>query len=458
MKTVFKNIGPISEAELELKDLTIIAGANNTGKTYLAYTLYGFLRLIQNPFFLRNRLDHLPFDLHKAVKKILDSSEALFSVEDFDKKAKQVVKQILHISADNISDIFSSLQDDFEGAEFFLYPDYSLPERLESSVRFKIGRKKECHVAASFENNLLSFNLLNCESSIPPEIMEGILISAFARLCVPKLPEPFILSSERFGISLFYKELDFTKNRLVEILQKLKDKGNRKNIDPFFLMMDQTSSRYAQPIKDNIDYTRDLEFVQRKRSPLINSKLFDNVKEMAGGHFKYREGIRFISKARKHSKFDIPLHLASSSARGLSDLYFFLKHVARKDQLLIIDEPESHLDTANQIEMARLLARCVNNGLKVLITTHSDYLIKEFNNLIMLNQDFSGKEKFLKKYSGCYGENDYLKQESIGAYISEKGSLIACEVDRFGLNMPNFDRTIDQINMIANELALSVEK
>ena len=118
---------------------------------------------------------------------------------------------------------------------------------------------------------------------------------------------------------------------------------------------------------------------------------------MAGGQFKYREGIRFISKARKHGKFDIPLYLASSSARGLSDLYFFLKHVARKDQLLIIDEPESHLDTANQIEMARLLVRCVNSGLKVLITTHSDYLIKEFNNLIMLNQDFSGNRKVFKK-------------------------------------------------------------
>lgn len=57
MKTVFKNIGPISEAELELKDLTIIAGANNTGKTYLVYTLYGFLRLMQDPFFPRNRFD-----------------------------------------------------------------------------------------------------------------------------------------------------------------------------------------------------------------------------------------------------------------------------------------------------------------------------------------------------------------------------------------------------------------
>ena len=40
----FRNIGPIKKAEMELGDLTIIAGRNNTGKTYVAYTLYGFLK------------------------------------------------------------------------------------------------------------------------------------------------------------------------------------------------------------------------------------------------------------------------------------------------------------------------------------------------------------------------------------------------------------------------------
>ena len=44
MKFRFKNIGPIEKAELEIGDLTIIAGHNNTGKTYLVYTLYGFLK------------------------------------------------------------------------------------------------------------------------------------------------------------------------------------------------------------------------------------------------------------------------------------------------------------------------------------------------------------------------------------------------------------------------------
>jgi len=44
MKFRFKNLGPIKQADLELGDLTIIAGRNNTGKTYLAYALYGFLK------------------------------------------------------------------------------------------------------------------------------------------------------------------------------------------------------------------------------------------------------------------------------------------------------------------------------------------------------------------------------------------------------------------------------
>ena len=48
VKFRFRNIGPVKDAELDLGDLTIIAGRNNTGKTYLVYTLYGFLKMWGN--------------------------------------------------------------------------------------------------------------------------------------------------------------------------------------------------------------------------------------------------------------------------------------------------------------------------------------------------------------------------------------------------------------------------
>ena len=43
MKIKLKNLGALRQAEFELGEMTIICGANNTGKTYATYALYGFL-------------------------------------------------------------------------------------------------------------------------------------------------------------------------------------------------------------------------------------------------------------------------------------------------------------------------------------------------------------------------------------------------------------------------------
>ena len=191
------------------------------------------------------------------------------------------------------------------------------------------------------------------------------------------------------------------------------------------------------------------------RGEIYDSKLFNDIRDMLGGSYiASGDDIRFKSKARKGG-FDIPLHLASSSARGLSDLYFFLRHVAKKGQLLIIDEPESHLDTANQIQFARLLARAVHAGLKVLITTHSDYIVKEINNLLMLSQDFEEKDEVLKKLK--YSEHDYLKPESVRAYVAENNSLTKCVIEKYGIDMPVFDTTIDKINRVSSELSVRLK-
>ena len=176
---------------------------------------------------------------------------------------------------------------------------------------------------------------------------------------------------------------------------------------------------------------------------------------MEGYYRSSRDEIEFTSR-RKGRDFNIPLHLASSSARGLSDLYFYLRHMAQKNQLVIIDEPESHLDTANQIQLARLLTRMIQAGLKVLITTHSDYIIKEVNNLIMLSRSFKNKNRVIKKLG--YKENDFLCPESVQAYVAEGNSLSKCDVDGFGIDMPVFDETIADINRISNELTSRLEE
>lgn len=275
------------------------------------------------------------------------------------------------------------------------------------------------------------------------KIFRGFVFVWFVK---EKMPIPFILSAERFGISLFYRELDFNKNSIIELLQTMENENRDGDIP--YMAINRYAAKYAKPVKDNISFTRSLPDMS---SEMMESKLNSGIENMMKGKYiSEKNGVFFISK---DDKFKIPLHMASSSARGLSDLYFYHGHVDRKTgQTLIIDEPESHLDTRNQILMARALARCVNAGVRVLITTHSDYIIKELNNLIMLSHDFPGKDKFLKEFKEDYDSNDYLCKDKVRAYVCREGRLDACEIDSRGMMMPLFDDVIYDINLISDTL------
>jgi predicted ATPase len=43
MKVCFENLGVIKKGSIELNNLTLFCGSNNTGKTYAMYTLYALL-------------------------------------------------------------------------------------------------------------------------------------------------------------------------------------------------------------------------------------------------------------------------------------------------------------------------------------------------------------------------------------------------------------------------------
>lgn len=459
----FSRVGPIKEADLELGDFTIIAGSNNSGKTYLAYTLYGFLKMWRvwpdvEYFLTGDEFSRYDPSVHSLIvegiaTEVMESGQARRIVDwnTLNQERHLLVGAVAHAFSEvALAEVFSSPKRAFEGASIGVELGGSFP-RGSRVVKMTTQAGEALSVRYDGESLVLAKSNVENRRWDHSETLE-YLASLYLHFLFPELViTPFVLSAERFGISLFYKELDFTKNRLVDWLQTMRDDKSSKRFSPVSLI-DTFTSRYALPIKDNIDYTRSIADIQRQRSALHEDKLFDEVKDMMDGYFRSEgDDIQFRSKARKERRFSIPLHRASSSARGLSDLYFFLRHVAQDNHLLIIDEPESHLDTANQILLARLLARCVRAGLKVLITTHSDYLIKEINNLIMLSRSFTGKGEIARKLK--YREDDFLEPDSVRAYVAEDYTLRRCDVDAFGIEMPVFDETIDRINTAANELA-----
>ena len=66
----------------------------------------------------------------------------------------------------------------------------------------------------------------------------------------------------------------------------------------------------------------------------------------------------------------------------LAPLVLFLRGVIRPGDTLIIEEPEAHLHPRDQTKLAITFARLVRAGVRVIVTTHSDWLLQQIGNLI----------------------------------------------------------------------------
>jgi predicted ATPase len=241
---------------------------------------------------------------------------------------------------------------------------------------------------------------------------------------------------------------------MIEQLQK------KSKIEPFdFLnMLNDSLSRYSKPIKDEIDFVRDLDNIQKNTTPLLEThpEIFNVFKEILGGEYEVQdEGSILFSFDQDGSSNQVPLHASSSSVKSLVDLNFYIKHLAKPGDLLIIDEPELNLHPANQRKLAKLFTRLMKAGVKLLMTTHSDYLIKEFNNLILLNYSFQGKEKLMEKYN--YTEDDILDKNDVKVYISDQNTLTPATITDLGIEVGSFDQEIIEMNNFFNEATVNYD-
>ena len=85
-------------------------------------------------------------------------------------------------------------------------------------------------------------------------------------------------------------------------------------------------------------------------------------------------------------KENLPLMHASSMVSDLAPIVLYLRHLVQPGNVLIIEEPESHLHPAMQVELTRQLAKLVKVGYRVIITTHSEWILEELANVVQRSQ------------------------------------------------------------------------
>lgn len=455
-------LGPLRQAEFELGDMTIICGGNNTGKTYATYALYGFLSFWRGMFSVG-----IPKD---EIAKLIDNGTLQLNLNDYTKKAGDIINSACKAYNKNLAMVFGSSDKLFADTKFSIAlqdKDISPLESFELSLGS--SKKQLLQISKSKNDEFVTITLLLDKNQEP--VSENALASTIGNALKDIIfgdlfRNPFIASAERTGAAIFRKELDFARNRFIDQMST-KD----KNLDPYELL-NKVFTGYALPVRVNVDFTRQLENISRKESFITKNhpELLNDFTDIIGGEYKVvRDELFYVPNSNKRIR--LSMDESSSAVRSLLDIGFYLRHSVEQGDLLMVDEPELNLHPENQRRMARLFAQLVNLGVKVFITTHSDYIIKELNTLIMLNRNFPHL-KAIQNNEG-YKDQELLDASKIKVFIAEKAklvldgngkktavqTLVPADIDQeLGIEARSFDVTIDDMNRIQETILFSGEE
>jgi hypothetical protein len=104
----------------------------------------------------------------------------------------------------------------------------------------------------------------------------------------------------------------------------------------------------------------------------------------------------------------------------------------------------------NQRKVARVLAKAVNRGLKLMMSTHSDYVLRELNNLILLSRDAAPIQEVRKKHG--YTEAELLSPDKVGVYLFRDGTAESVPVTPDGFEVKTIEEEINRLNAISQEI------
>ncbi len=399
-----KNIGKLADADIRIGDLTVFAGPNNTGKSFVSKLLYSLFNAIYiDPVkdYIDNLMKPVRILLRKLIQRIQiadDSISLLFG--EMNEEFKKLENLIKEYSAD-----------DHEDLDKIILIELSLENltNMEKIMRWKI----EQNLIQNFQVPKLS-DLQDVESTSSEVEIEG-----FGTFKIINEEPLFSINLAQTYSNLIYLESPFywkLKNALENIrdypsFRRLGDRERLSGVPEYFYDL-------ARALK--FQYTGDMAF------PNVYERLTS--KDVIGGKMALSEtgDLLFHENGRQ-----FPMSLTATGVANLGILALLIERkVLDKGTFLFIDEPEAHLHPAWQDVMAEALFNIAKQGAKVVIATHSPDILKwlevhakenpEDKKLIALNhfthqgirdseQDFEVKMAMIKKSLTEPFSNLYLK-------------------------------------------------
>ena len=433
------DFGPITRASVELRPLTVFVGPGNTGKSWLAtlvYALYRYFGIV--PAGRRPRFRTAPVEMpalpEGARADLLDMAERWIVAVPRGPDLVQGIELTAAVAAAirlSIAGQAGAIGAEIERCLGIDTGSHLIRNGGVGRTRILLRHAVEAAGAPAVHELTFDDERWALLSTIPPGLRlkaspywllidDPLLIGhesesvqtrqtwdaadALARDVLPKLRRALHLPADRAGLMNVYGTLvtALIDNAAVAQSHRAVAVPPLTGVRGDFLaqLLEMEFGRRKRPRRDR----QPLRSVAKR----IEEEILGGAVEVGGlpgvthPHFTYRP--RGWDTGR-------PLTQASAMVSELAPLVLHLRHVFAPGDLLIIDEPESHLHPAMQVAFARQIAEIVRAGVRVVLTTHSEWVLEELGNVV-------GRSRLTDRSAGKSGIGS-LDARDVGVWLFE---------------------------------------
>ncbi len=457
MKIEIKNLGPINEFTFDLeKDFHIIYGENNIGKSYAISTIYIILKyfiiervslqFVYLRYFVENEIDttsELSELISSIDTKLSEEKTRTFSIT---KLCENILKTeisnaylpLLKQSFKNSFSNLENLQNKLTNEEFYIK---LYLENFQFSI--KLSKNKELYIDDLSLSKRMSVKFINTNREVSvreKDILFYIKKTDFNRL---KLQQDIIKNIFRLTQNSF----DILKQSLNQIYFLPASRSGLYQAMNIFSSVFAKLSQIRHAVNSQIDIPALSEPVSDYFLKLSTIKLHKNIdkyteiakeieKTILKGEILFNSDTKKIEYFEKNTKLKLDLSETSSMVSEISPIVAYLKFIIDESlidisnssiyktnnlteekenlnikKLMFIEEPEAHLHPEIQVKLMEYFAKLVKTNIKIVLTTHSDYISNKITNLILaeeLDYNMVSSCHLVKTNKGSIDKGDML--------------------------------------------------